>query len=223
MNDVTCVYYTSNREKENFEQKIRANLLEKLGDIPLVSVSQKPIANFGKNICIGDAGVSEFNLYRQLQIGCQNATTKFVCTAEADCLYPSTGYFDFKPEDETTAYFYSNLYILWKGKDFFKPKGYSLCALFGNREYLLSRLEKSLPAYTILPWTLEPKKILAGMFPGYEKRKGAWTLFKNDAAVINIKTGDGTRWTTGTYGEPIKELPYWGSATELGGKLWQSI
>ena len=223
MSDVTVVYYTSCREKPEFEQKIRDNLLEKIGDTPIVSVSQKPIHDFGKNICIGDAGVSEFNLYRQLQIGCQNATTKFICTAEADCLYPPTGYFDFKPEDETTAYFYSNLYILWKGKASFKPKGYSLCGLFVNREYLLSRLDKALPAYTTLPWTVERNKILDRMFPNYFHRMGFWTMFKNDMAIINIKTGDGTRWGTGTYGEAIKELPYWGSAEELERKLWPSI
>lgn len=223
MNDVSVVYYSSNREKPEFEQKIRDDLLKKIGDIPLISVSQKPIDSFGKNICVGDVGVSEFNLYRQLQIGCQNATTKFICTAEADCLYPPTGYFDFKPEDENIAYFYNNLYILWKGKNYFKPKGYSLCVLFVNREYLLSRLEKSLPPYDIFPWTIEQKKILVRMFPGHFHREGVWNTFKNELACINIKTGDGTRWGTGTSGEPVKNLLYWGSAKNLGGMLWPNI
>ena len=45
---ITVLYYTSNREGENFEIKVREIILENKGDLPLISVSQKPI-DFGKN------------------------------------------------------------------------------------------------------------------------------------------------------------------------------
>lgn len=121
MRDTTVIYYTSNREKENFENKIKGRLLGSIGDTPLVSVSQKPI-DFGENICVGDVGTSDHNIYRQLQMGCMRATTKYVCTAEADCLYPPSGYFDFSPPDENAAYHYTNVWILYRDRIFLKRK-----------------------------------------------------------------------------------------------------
>jgi len=210
MKDVTVIYYTSNREEESFEAKIKDKLLRTIGGIPLISVSQKPI-NFGLNICVGDVGISDHNIYRQLQIGCLKATTKFVCTAEADCLYPPTGYFDYNPPDENAAYHFTNVWILYKGSNIFKKKAFSLCALYSNREYLLSRLERVLGK---LPqWSIKKPH------PLFHKYQG-WTPFKNNLPVINIKTRNGMRWFTGTEGIKTKELPHWGLATKLEEELW---
>ena len=96
MGDLTVIYYTSNKEKELFESRIRESILDMIGDIPLISVSQKPI-DFGKNICVGDVGVCGHNLFRQFQIGAKAAKTKYVCNVEADALYPKE-YFEFTPE-----------------------------------------------------------------------------------------------------------------------------
>lgn len=210
MKDVTVIYYTSNREDESFEQKIKDKLLKTVGDTPLISVSQKPI-DFGVNICVGDVGTSDHNIYRQIQIGCLKATTKFVCTAEADCLYPPTGYFDYKPLDETTAYHYTNVWILYKGYKIFKKKAYSLCALFSNREHLLSRLYRVLGKFP--QWSIKKPH------PLFHKYQG-WTPFKNDLPVINIKTRNGMRWFTGTERIEAKELPHWGSVEKLEEGLW---
>ena len=65
---VTILYYTSNREGEEFEGRIRQNILNVKGDLPIISISHKPI-DFGENICVGDVGVSGFNMFRQIQIG----------------------------------------------------------------------------------------------------------------------------------------------------------
>ena len=54
----TIIYYTSNREDERFESRVRANLLKVCGNLPIISVSQKPIYGFGFNIPVGDVGVS---------------------------------------------------------------------------------------------------------------------------------------------------------------------
>lgn len=210
MKDVTVIYYTSNREEDAFEQKIQDKLLKAIGDTPLISVSQKPI-NFGQNICVGDVGISDHNIYRQMQLGALKAKTKFVCTAEADCLYPPTGYFDFIPPDENAAYHYTNVWILYKGYHVFRKKAFSLCALFSNREYLLSRLHRSIGRRE--QWsTIKPHPI-------FHKYRG-WTPFTNDLSVINIKTKDGMRWFTGTEGEGMEELPHWGLATKLEEELW---
>ena len=209
-NDLTVIYYTSNKEEENFEDKIKDKLLKTIGDIPLISISQKPI-NFGQNICVGDVGTSDHNIYTQMQIGVLQAKTKFVCTAEADCLYPPTGYFDFIPPDDTTAYHYTNIWILFKGSHTFRKKAFSLCALFANREYLLSRINRSLGG--------RPKWGIKKPHPIFHKYRG-WMPFINDIPVINIKTKNGMRWYTGTEGEGMEELPHWGSAVKLEEELW---
>jgi hypothetical protein len=53
---VTILYYTSNREDESFEKKIQENILKQT-DLPIISVSQKPI-NFGKNILNYKSGIA---------------------------------------------------------------------------------------------------------------------------------------------------------------------
>jgi hypothetical protein len=214
MRDLTVIYYTSNREDITFESQIQADLYQKIGGISLISVSQKPV-RFGKNICVGDVGVSDYNIYRQIQIGCLEAKTTYVCTAESDCLYPPTGYFDFRPPEDWTAGHYTNLYILWKGSHIFNQKAFSLCGLFSNREFLLSRFSRSLG---VKQWRPNYKP----QHPLFHKWK-EWTPFQSDIPIINIKTGDGMRIKSGvnTEGRPVKELPYWGSAEELEKKIWK--
>lgn len=97
--DTTIIYYTSNREKPEFETKIQKNLFSVIGDTPLISISQQPI-DFGENICVGNVGTSDHNIYRQIQLECLKAKTKYVCTAKADCLYPPTEYFNFVPSNK---------------------------------------------------------------------------------------------------------------------------
>lgn len=209
--DLTVLYYTSNKENENFEKKIQENLLSVIGDTSLISVSQKPI-NFGKNISVGDVGTSDHNIYRQMQIGALEAKTKYIATAEADCLYPPHGYFDFNPPDEKGAYHYTNVWILFKGFPVFKKKAFSLCGLFINREYLLERLDRVL--HKRPQWS--DKK----PHPLFHKYNG-WAPYTNELPIVNIKTKDGMRWHTGTENIESDTLPYWGSANKLQKRLWQ--
>lgn len=211
MKDVTVIFYTSNRENDIFEKKIRDRILVAIGDTPLISVSQKPI-NFGTNICVGNVGTSDHNIYRQIQLGCLMAKTKFVCTAEADCLYPPTGYFDFKPKNQATAYHYKNVWVMYKGQPVFEKKAFSLCALYSNRTYLLSRIDRSIGKKE--KWSTKKPR------PIFHKYQG-WTPFTSELPVVNVKTKDGMRWFTGTEkGKEKKKLPHIGSAKKLQEELW---
>lgn len=214
--DLTVIYYTSNREEESFEKKIRDRIEGQIDSIRLISVSHKPI-DFGENICVGDVGLSDYNIYRQIQIACLKTDTKYVCTAESDCLYPPTGYFDFIPPDGGSAYHLRNLHILWKGTGVFHEKAFSLCALFINRYLLLSRLDRCL--IDNVQWMPKHKR----GHPIFNKWKG-WDPVFNEISVINIKTGQGMREHTGTetnFGaSPVTELPYWGKAADLEKQLW---
>lgn len=214
MNDLTILYYSSNREKPEFEKMVTDSILRIVGDTPIISITHKPM-DFGTNICVGDVGLSDYNIYRQMQIGCLAAKTKYVCTAEADCFYPPTGYFDFKPPKDWTAGHYCNMYILWKGSHIFHQKAFSLCALYSNRKFLLSRFKRSIDD---VEWRPDFKPA----HPLFHKWK-EWTPFKDFIPVINCKTGDGMRIKTGvgTEGAPQRELPYWGKATDMEDKLWR--
>lgn len=217
-NDLTVIYYTSNREDEKFEAKIRADLLKKIGNLPLISVSQKPLKDFGDNICVGNVGVSDWNIYRQLQLGCEKAKTKWVVTAEADCLYPPTGYFDFIPPDYLNehpadyipnyAYHYRNLWILYSHMPNFYSKHFSLCGLYANREYLLSRIYRS---------TRKSSKWIDGYTkprPLFNKFNG-WNPIWGKLPIINMKTGKGIRKWTGVTDVNSESLPYFGLAKDL--------
>jgi len=214
MENLTVIYYSSNREKPEFEQKICGGILSVIGNTPLISVTHKPL-NFGNNIVVGDVGVSDYNIYQQMRIACREAKTKYVCTTEADCLYPPTGYFDFQPPKDWTAGHYTNVYILWKGSHIFNQKAFSLCALYADRDYLLSRFSRSIPQKTDWKDGYKPKH------PLFHKWRD-WTPIKGEIPVINCKTPEGMRWKTGVNTEsgPVEELPYWGSATDLEKKLW---
>ena len=71
MKDLTVIYYTSNwldTHNPYFLENTKKQLLRAIGDLPLISVSQKPIV-FGQNICVGETGRSHLNLYRQILEG----------------------------------------------------------------------------------------------------------------------------------------------------------
>lgn len=198
MNNKTIIYYTSNHEQPELEQKI-IDGIKLVTDLPVVSVSQKPI-DFGTNICVGDVGHTYLNAFRQLLIGCKAAKTKYVVMTEADCLYPSTGYFDYEPNDSdpNAIYTYDNVWVLWKDKGPFRHKPQTHASIIYNREFLINLLEDSLKG---LPeWSREKVG-----FPFYTNEHH-FVHFTGDA-IISLKTGDGIQKGTRTDGK-INELPY---------------
>lgn len=216
---VTVIYYTSNREDPNFERKVQGNILKNCGGLPIISVSQKPI-DFGKNIRVGDVGVSGFNMFRQVQIACEAATTSFVISAEADCLYPPD-YFEFIPPKLDVCYRDNNLYVMPDRRDFFfhKKEGATHAQIVG-REFFLKTLIKLFEGAP--KWSLEEKN-----FPKERWRKAdvfdeilSWT---SENPVFQIKTHKGMRYYTHSDRTPIHSLPYWGNGRDVRRKyLWSS-
>ena len=194
----TILYYTSNREDPEFEEKIRSNILNNAGGLPIVSVSQKPI-DFGKNICVGDIGHSYESEWKQILAGARKAKTKYLVFAEADFLYPEE-YFSFKP-DGKNLYRYNNVWILWKkGSNAYRRKKYSEGAQIVQRKYLIKKYEEYFNGQGNYP--------LEGEI--YE-----W-FGKNPC--VSFKTGDGVRSNTGTLrgrGNHLRSIPYWGDAVKL--------
>jgi hypothetical protein len=211
--DVTVVYYTANREAPTFARKIQQTLLETIEGLPLVSVSQQPI-DFGTNICVGAVGASSQNAYRQLQIGALEAKTRFVCTAEADMLYPRS-YFEFVPPQEDTGYLASPLWILFAQRGFGKvfcekPRG-SEAAMVVGRACLIDGIERILSGYGT--WGMLDAN--GDTFP-YLMRTIPQKRFAVDAPVITIKTDQNMhRKTPHDPQSKVRSLAPWGEAHDL--------
>lgn len=211
MTKTTIIYYTSNREDPSFERSVQENILKVCGNLPIISVSQKPI-DFGKNICVGDVGVSGFNMFRQIEIACLEAKTPFVTSAEADTLYPPD-YFEFIPERDDACYRNSNLYVMPDRRNFFfhKSEGATHAQIVGRKLYLsvLKKLFKGAPK-----WSTKEKN-----FPKERTKKSdifdeiAYWQTKNP--VFQIKTHRGMRYYTHSDRTPIPKLPYWGEGKKV--------
>jgi len=212
----TIIYYTSNRENPIFEERIRKTLLENCGDIPIISVSQKPI-DLGKNICVGEVGHSYLNEYRQILIGAKEAETEYIVTAEADFLYPPE-YFNYNPTG-ADIYRYNNVWIVFKKG---VSKGYKTTPSYGaqicRREYLIREIEKYLEGQ---PEWIDGVKTISGK---KDYNVAPFEPFGNEVPCISFKTSDGmSRRCHFLHGEEnmSRYLPYWGDIRELRLKyLW---
>jgi hypothetical protein len=206
--NATIIYVSSNREKPEFEQGIIDNVLANCGGLPIVSVTQKPIA-LGDNICVSDVGVSGFNMFRQVQIACEAAATRFVISAEADCLYPPD-YFSWLPERDDLCYRNTNLYVMPQWRAFFwrKPEGATHAQVI-NREFYLRRLEFLFR--DMRTWNPEqrnfPKEIGLGedVFPPEQI-----AYYQTVNPVVQIKTDRSMRHYTHSERVDTPALPYWG-------------
>jgi hypothetical protein len=202
----TIIYYTANREEEQFERVIRAQLVLASCGLPIIWVSQKPIA-FNNNICVGDVGISNQNAHRQFQIGCEAATTEYVHSAESDTLYPPE-YFQFIPDDLLCAY-RTPIYLFRLGGNLFYRKKASESATVCGREYAIYAINKSLRRRGIWRESLEQ-----GRDVPYTFRHGNWKPFYLKTPIVNIKTPNQMhRWHG--HDETADELPYWGKPDDV--------
>lgn len=209
----TIIVYTSNREDPIFEQKVIDDMLSKIGNMPIVSVSQKPIS-LGQNVCIGDVGVSELNCRKQILMACKLAKTEYVVTAETDILYPPE-YFNFKPTGHN-LYRYNNNWVMWlkdeNRKNFYhKPTSFDRAQIV-KRDYFIDLLEKFLKPF---PGWYPNNKIKPPHNPYYKTPR---QYMPSKKPLIHIKTGFSMHYTTGLDERPKstrKSLPYWGNVQTL--------
>lgn len=224
MGDITIIYCSSNREMPEFEQRIRDNILKYCGDIPIISVTQKPI-KFGRNICVGSkVGVSGFNFFKQSLIACRYAKTKFVLSCEADTVYPPD-YFKFVPEKEDICYRNKNLYVMGQHRTYFykKEEGATHAQIVG-REFYKKTLERLFEGEPEWDYKEEQKN-----FPKEKFHKKGEDVFKKqeiefyetENPVIQIKTSQSMRNYTNSDRIPRYELPFWGSGKDFRNKFYK--
>lgn len=206
--ELTIIYYTSNQEAPEFEQRVRDNILKVSGDLPIVSVSQQPI-DFGLNIVVGDVGISGFNMFRQVQLACLAAKTRFVVSCEADCLYPPD-YFTYVPSRDDKCYRNSNLYVMPQHRCFFwhKPGGATHAQVIG-REFYLDRLNYLFQGAP--EWSAEEKNFPKERRLGEDVfEKDQIEYYETENPVVQIKTSSSMRHYTVSDRQDRAVLPYWG-------------
>jgi hypothetical protein len=138
----TILYYTDNTLEEPLAKKCREMLVKSAGDLPIVSVSQKPI-NLGKNIYVGEIGRSWVSLYKQLLAGLAEVKTKYVVMAEHDVLYTPEHLNWTPPSDDVFWYNHNCWLVQWHGNHpdlegmySYWPQRYALSQLICAKELL---------------------------------------------------------------------------------------
>ena len=220
MNKIAILYYSSCTEEELLENKIRQNIIKNKGNLELVSVTQKPLNNFGKNINVGKHDNCYANEFRQIQIGLQEITSQYVLVTEADCLYPPE-YFHFNPQKNADYYRFDNVWVhtyqnpLQKDALFYF-KGFSDCAQLINRNFWLKKLDECLNDRTQWSKASDPPPPRLGI--GTD-RENVWT---SQNPVITFKTNYGVSRRTEVKKNvtPKENLPFWGSAQLLRKNLF---
>jgi hypothetical protein len=219
---LSIVYYTANVLREPFFTNALNQLKEAAGDIPVISVSQKPM-DFGKNICIGDIGKSYLNIYRQMLIGAKEVKTPFIAFAEDDTLYPAEHFKTFLPKETEFAYDMAR----WSIYSWTKPALYSIkfrrtnTCLIAPRDLFIEAIEER-----FVKWPDDSKVNLGfwGEPSRYEKQLGVTVRkgvqFSSQVPVISFSHPDaigyGIQGKNKAVGE-IKayEIPYWGRAEQV--------
>jgi len=147
MKDKSIIFYTANKTSDYFFKNVKKQLLKAANGIPIISVSQKPI-ELGKNICCGEIGQSQINIYKQALIGAKKAKTKYIFMAEDDILYHKS-HFDYVPTKGKFAYDRNiwNIYT-WTKPLVFSWKGRrNLNGLVCERDLFIEAMEERFSKY----------------------------------------------------------------------------
>jgi len=236
-NDLTVIYYTSNwldTHNPFFLENTKKQLLIAIDDLPLISVSHKPIA-FGQNICVGDIGRSHLNIYRQILTGARVAKTKYVALAEDDILYSYEHFHYYLPEKDRFAYDMNKWSIFtWTKPPLFsfRTKRKVVNSLIAKRDMLVAAMEERFKKLDelIAQGQREEDVISHWGDPGrYESNLGVTVreteefysgcpniVFSHPEAFGYLSRG--TRKRLGDL--KAIELPYWGRAEDIL-KLYQ--
>lgn len=110
----TVLFLTDNSLDEQIAALCQRILLREAGNLPIVSVSQKPL-DLGHNVCVGEIGRSWMSLYRQILAGLDVIKTENIVIAEHDCLYTHE-HLSYEPPDPGAFHYNRNHWLVqWGG------------------------------------------------------------------------------------------------------------
>lgn len=106
----TVIYLTDNVLDDKINALCKSNILKSIGNLPLISVSHKPI-DFGTNICVGVLERNSLTINLQMMRALEIVKTKYIAIAEHDCLY-TPEHFSFTPPDDNIFWYNENVWML---------------------------------------------------------------------------------------------------------------
>lgn len=222
MGELTVIYYTCNVIPEAFAEKARYYLDVARGDLPLISVSHKPM-DYGHNIVV-DLERSHFNIYRQALIGAKAATTPYIALCEDDVFY-SQAHFKYRPSPGKFAYNLGAWSLFTWGEPMYTHKGKvrrNLNSLICERELFIEAMEERFAKYPN-PQGQHLKDIWAE--PGKYERQLGVTVRETEEYYANPPNlvfshadelsfyGLGTRKRVGEF--RAYDIPFWGPAKQI--------
>ena len=234
----TIIYLTDNSLDAEIMALCQRVLVEAAGDMPIISVSQKPV-DFGHNICVGEIGRNWLSLYTQLLSGTRAATSEWVVIAEHDCLY-TPEHLNWIPPSRDVFWYNDNRWLVqWGGNHpelngmySWWPGKLALSQLICSRELLdqamterVAILEggadaksfgKGEPGATsrLTRWATSGKPIWLRDYLKEHLAKYTSRTFKTELPNLYIRHG--TNFTGPKRGKRRRyELPYWGRFEEV--------
>lgn len=241
----SILYLTDNSLDPKIANLCKMILLGESGDMPIVSVSQKPIC-FGKNVCVGEIGRSWKSLYTQILAGLEHITTDWVVIAEHDVLY-NHEHLHYIPDDPAVFWYNSNCWLVVGpggnhpelfGMYSYWPQRYALSQLIAPRQLLfnsvseiLGLIDAGLKLEKGMRWYGEP-----GVVEGNLKKAALYadsgrpaqlqsylrdyiTRYGNKVfktELPNVDIRHGNNFTGPKRGKKrCYEIPYWGKFAEI--------
>lgn len=221
--DLTIIFLTLNKTPRYFSEFQKDNLISSAGDHRIISISREPM-RLGYNI-VDDNPPGYVNIYRQILVGAQIATTDYIAIAEDDTLYTQEHFNFYRPPLDTFAYNQNRLALFTWGEPMYSWRNRkSNCSLIAPRvltiEALKERFEKhgdNWPEQFV--GELGRKRVEIGL--GVTRRKSVEVF--SEVSLVQFNHTMGTERTQKNRKKahgPIKaySVPWWGDADELVSK-----
>lgn len=147
MDDLTIIYISASRMPEKWTDYQITQLLSVSSDIPIISVTRKPL-DLGYNM-IDTEKRCLWNIYRQMLRASLMADTPFVAMAEDDTLYSREHFTDFRPEMDQVSYNRSrwSLFSWDRYPIYCMRQRISNCSLIAPTKLLIEALEERMAKY----------------------------------------------------------------------------
>jgi hypothetical protein len=137
--DITAIYLTVNKMPEKWVKFHMKHLKRALEDIPVVSISRKPM-EFGTNL-IDNGPYGYVNIYRQILRGATEAETDYIAICEDDTLYPRDHFTRFRPKMNEFSYNRSRWSIFSWGEPIYSLRQrISNCGCIAPRRLMIEAL-----------------------------------------------------------------------------------
>jgi len=170
------LFFTDNQLALKIAHKVQKNLRAVSKDIPITSVSLKPM-KMGHNIHL-PLQRGKITMYTQILIGLESMETDIVFFAEHDCLYPPS-HFDFTPERKDLFYYNQNWYKVW-------PDGFAAHWDANQVSGLVAYRTHLIDFYRARLAEIEDKGAGSSYEPG-GRDKSLYGVFKSEVPYIDIR------------------------------------